>query len=145
MQHICTIYFEVYLQTVDMLLIQRISTMPPHPCLSLFTRQRTWQLLSEGHTCTTVAAVLYREVIDTTHQTVWHLERHVCAHRTLQQRPKPGRPPKLSVSYTHAIDCTMEDDDETAGKEVVDWLQRNEVSVSKCTVYRARRNLGWTS
>ena len=119
--------------------------MPPRPRLSLFARQRVWQLLSEGHTCTIVAAELRREGIITTRQTVWRLERHIRAHRTLQPRLKPGRPLKLLVSDMHAIDHAMEEDDETTGKELMDRLQWNGVSVSKRTVYRAQRNLGWTS
>ena len=119
--------------------------MPPRPRLSLFARRRAWYLLSEGNTCAAVVNQLRKEGIVTTRQTVWRLERHVRAHSCIEPLPKSGRPTKLSDTDMRTIDDAMERDDEATGKELVGLLERNGVSVSKRTVYRARRKLGWTS
>ena len=99
------------------------------PRLSLFARQRAWHLLSEGNTCATVVALLRKEGIVTTRQTVWRLERHVIAHGTIEPRPKPGKPPKLTATDIRAIDDAMQGDDETTGKKLVSLLERNSVRV----------------
>ena len=115
------------------------------PRLSLFARQRALYLLSEGNTSTHVVTLLRKEGITTTRQTVWRFEKHVRLHGRIEPLAKSGRPTKLTSADLQAIDNVMERDDETTGKELVALLERNGFSVSKCTVYRARRKLGWTS
>ena len=112
----------------------RLLDMPPHARLSMFARQRAWYLLSEGNSISHVVTLLG---IITTRQTVWHLERHVRTHGSIEALPKCGRPPKISNINMDAIDNAMEHDDETTGKELVALLERNGLSVSKRTVYRA--------
>ena len=108
--------------------------MSRHPRLSMFTRQRAMNLLSEGNTSTHVVILLRKEGINTTCQTVWHFEKHIRLHGCIEPLPKSGR--------RMTIENAMEHDD---GKELVALLQINGFSVSKRTVYRARKKLGWTS
>lgn len=115
------------------------------PRLSMFARQRALYLLSEGNTSTHVVTLLRKEGITTTRQTVWCFEKHVRLHGCIEPQAKSGRPTKLTSADLQAIDNAMERDDETTGKELVALLERNGFSVSKRTVYRARRKLGWTS
>ena len=116
--------------------------MSRHPRLSMFTRQRAMNLLSEGNTSTHVATLLRKEGINTTCQTVWRFEKHIRLHGCIEPLPKSGRPTKLAIGDLEAIENAMERDD---GKELVALLQINGFSVSKRTVYRARKKLGWTS
>ena len=71
----------------------------------------------KGNTCAAVVAMLRKEDIVTTRQTVWRLERHVRIRGTIEPRPKSGRPSKLTATDIHAIDDAMEGDDETTGKQ----------------------------
>ena len=119
--------------------------MSRRPRLSMFARQRAMNLLSEGNTSTHVVTLLRKEGINTTRQTVWRFEKHVRLHGCIEPLPKSGRPTKLAIGDLEAIENAMERDDETTGKELVALLQRNGFSVSKRTVYRARKKLGWTS
>ena len=116
-----------------------------HPRLSLFARQRASYLLSEGNTAARVVTLLRNEGISTTRQTVWRFEKHVRLHGYIEPLQKSGRPSKLATPNLQELDNAMERDDETTGKELVALLQRKGISVSKSTVYRARRKLGWTS
>ena len=106
-------YVRTYVRTARTRVNQfggHLPTMPPLPCLSLCARQHAWHLLSKGNTCATVVALLQKEGIVTTRQTVWRLERHVLAHSTIEPRPKTGRRLLWDI---RAIDDGMEGDDET--------------------------------
>ena len=124
--------------------MRRRSVMSRRPRLSMFARQRAMHLLSEGNTSTHVVTLLCKEGINTTRQTVWRFEKHVRLHGCIEPLPKFGRPTKLAIGDLEAIENAMERDDETTGKELVALLQRNGFTVSKRTVYRARRKFGWT-
>ena len=112
------------------------------PRLSILARQRAMHLLSEGNTSNRVVTFLCKEGINTRRQTVWRFEKHVRLHGCIEPLPKSGRPMKLAIGDLEAIENAM---DETTMKELVALIQRKRFSVSKCTVYRAQRKLGWTS
>ena len=92
-----------------------------------------------------VVTALRQEGIDTCHQTVWRLERHIRAHSTINPLPKSGRPTKLINVALQKIDTAMMQDDETTAKELVTSLRGAGVSISVSTALKGRHLLGWTS
>ena len=76
-----------------------------------------------------VVTALRQEGIDTCHQTVWRLERHIRAHRTINPLPKSGRPTKLIDVALQKIDTAMMQDAETTAKELVTSLRGAGVSI----------------
>ena len=119
--------------------------MSLRPRLSAFARQRIKHLLSEGNSVTQVVTILGTEGIITTRQTVWRLDNHIKKHGHINPLPKSGRPTKLSAGDLEMIDNAIGHDDETTGKEIVALLEKNGISVSRRTAYRARKKLGRTA
>ena len=124
--------------------VQVMETNRRRPRLSMYARERIWQLLAEGYTCSEVVTALKQEGIHTCRQTVWRLDGHIKGYGTIAPLPKSGRPTKLTDVALQKIDAAMMQDDETTAKELVTSLQGAGVSVSLSTALKGRHVLGWT-
>ena len=118
--------------------------MDLRPRLSMYARERIRQLSSDGTSVAQIVEVLEQEGIATCRQTVWRLQRHIEEYGTVAPLHKSGRPTKLSATALQSIENMMQRDDETTGKELVNTLRGNGVSVSTTTALKGRRLLGWT-
>ena len=104
--------------------------MDLRPRLSMYARERIRQLSSDGTSVAQIVEVLEQEGIATCRQTVWRLQRHIEEYGTVAPLHKSGRPTKLSATVLQSIENMMQRDDETTGKELVNTLRGNGVSVS---------------
>ena len=77
-------------------------------------------------------------------QTVWRLLKHYRTHGSTSPLPKSGRPTKLTREVLDVIESTMQADDETTARQLVVKLQGLGISMSKRTVLKGRRSLGWS-
>ena len=111
--------------------------------LSMYARLQIQQLLDECSTCTEVTNILRREEIETSRQTVWHLERHIEMYGSVTPLPKRGRRTKLTGGTSKRIDEAMLRDDETTAKELVAELHEAGVGISRTTALKGRRLMGW--
>lgn len=78
-------------------------------------------------------------------QTIWRLLKHYRTHNTTVPLPRSGRPTKLTREVLDFIDRTMDTDDETTAREIQIKLQEMGAVLSKRTVLKGRKRLGWTS
>ena len=118
--------------------------MDLRPRLSMYARERIRQLSSDGTSVAQMVEVLKEEGIATCRQTVWRLQRHIEEYGTVAPLHKSGRLTKLSATALQSIENMMQRDDETTGKELVNTLRGNGVSVSTTTALKGRCLLGWT-
>ena len=77
-------------------------------------------------------------------QTIWRLWRHYHTHGSTSPLPRSGRPTKLTQRVLEVIESTMQNDDETTAPATVVQLQGLGISLSKNTVLKGHRFLGWT-
>ena len=118
--------------------------MAPRPRLSMYSRERIKNLLSDGASTSDVVEKLQNENVFTCRQTVWRLKRHIDTHGTIKPLAKSGRPTKLTPVVLQHIENTMGRDDETTAKELQSVLASNGTSVCAKTALKGRRLLGWT-
>ena len=112
----------------------------------MYARQRAMQLFEKQHNVSEVLIQLREEGITPCRQTLWRLRKHIENHGTFMPLPKSGQPCKLTTRILQSIENRMQQDDETTGKELVSYLQREEgVTVSVRTARRGRQSLGWSS
>lgn len=91
-----------------------------------------------------IVAMLKKENINTSRQTVWRLKKHYQKYSTISALQRPGRPSKLR-NVSNVIEACMKENDETTAKQLVTVLKANHgLDVSTTTVLRARRRLGWS-
>jgi transposase len=99
-------------------------------------------MIRGGASVAQVVRTLKVEGIITCRQTVWRLQRHIVEHGTVDPLPKSGRPTKLAATVLQSIENSMQNDDETTGKELVATLRVNGVSTSTTTALKGQRLLG---
>ena len=114
------------------------------PRLSMYAKERIQWLLEGGVTIADIVVTLKSEGIVTCRQTVWRFKQHLDEHNSIEPLPKSGRPTTLTRCVSGSIENSMQRDDETTAEELVSALNRSRVSVSKTTVLKGRRLLGWT-
>ena len=77
-------------------------------------------------------------------QTVWATIKRYKDHGTLCRLPGSGRRFKLTPEVLALIKERMQADDETTATQLVKMVNAAGYKVSKSTIIRARRILGWT-
>ena len=77
-------------------------------------------------------------------QTIWRWLKHYIANGSWSPLPRSGRPTKLIREALDFIESTMQSDDETTAQELVVKLRGLGCSLSKRTVLKGRKELGWT-
>ena len=78
-------------------------------------------------------------------QTIWRLLKHYHTHNTVLPLPRSGRPTKLTREVLDFIDRAMDTDDVTTAREIQIKLREMRTILSKRTVLKGRKRLGWTS
>jgi transposase len=77
-------------------------------------------------------------------KTDWSVVRKYKEHGMLSRLPGSGRQPKVTEEVLALVESKMQSDDETTAVNLVAHLKDNGFSLSKTSVVRARRLLGWT-
>ena len=91
-----------------------------------------------------VVNILKLEGIKVSKKGVWTTIQKYKRHRTISRLPGSGRPYKITSEMLRLIEDRMKDDDETTATQLVKLLEDQGHQISKTTVIRARRTLGWT-
>ena len=113
--------------------------------LSIPLREQAVHMLLEGATTKDVVEHLQRGGVKVSRQTIWRLLHHYRQHKKCTPLPRCGRPKLLTPRKMTVIEENMQRDDETTGKELaVKVFQRTGVRLSQRSVYRGRRELGWS-
>ena len=113
--------------------------------LSVYLKQRIVQLYFQRRVSYGVLAqVLAAEGFRVSKKAVWATIKKYKEHGTISRLPGSGRPFKLTRAMLDIIEAQMELDDETTATQLVRILEERGYKVSKSTIERARRILGWT-
>ena len=113
--------------------------------LSAYLKQRIVQLYFQRRVSYGVLAqVLAAEGFPVSKKAVWATIKKYKEHGTISRLPGSGRPFKLTRAMLDIIEAQMELDDETTATQLVRILEERGYKVSKSTIERARRILGWT-
>ena len=113
--------------------------------LSRYCKQRIVQLYFERKVSYgRLAKVLAAEGLKVLKKTIWTTISKYKAHGTLSPLPGSGRRFKLTPETLAMIEAQMQADDETTATQLVKMLNAAGYDVSRSTIIRARRRLGWT-
>ncbi len=114
------------------------------PVLSKYAKERTVHLKQTGLNNRAVVEALKHERIDIIVQTVRRLYKRYCKTGSTTRRKGSGRPTLLSAYVLQTIEGMMQDDDETTAAQLHLYLTQRGVKISRTTILRGRRSLGWT-
>ena len=111
--------------------------------LSCYCKQWIVQLYFEQNVSYgRIAKVLAAEGLKVPKKNIWTTKYKV--HGTLSCLPGSGRCFKLTPEALAMIEAQMQADDETTATQLVKMLNAAGYDVSRSTIIRARRILGWT-
>ena len=113
--------------------------------LSAYCKQRIIQLyfdrkLSYGG----VVKALEEEQLKATKRTVWMTVKRYKNHGTIFRLPGSGRGFKLTPNMLRLLEDRLQEDDEATAMQLLKLLNDKGYQVSRSTVIRARKILGWT-
>ena len=115
------------------------------PHLSAALRELAAHMLDEGASVSDVVKHLESGGVKVSRQTIWRLQQHCKKYKTFTQLHRSGRPKLLSPRKLTVIEECMQTDDETTGKELtVKVCQETGAKLSLRSIYRGRRELGWS-
>ena len=134
----------IYTQ-LSVLLLPRCKQVQVMPVLSLYARERIRVLMSQGSNVRDTMKALEREGIETCRQTVWRFWVHYKTYRSIEPLPRPGRSTKLTETVQNIIEVAINENDETTAKELASILVQQGYQLSRRTILRGRKSLGWTS
>ena len=115
------------------------------PHLSAALRELAAHMLDGGASVSDVVKHLESGGVVISRQSIWRLQQHCKRYKTFKQLPRSGRPKLLSPKKLTVIEECMQADDETTGKELtVKVCQETGAKLSLRSIYRGRRELGWS-
>ena len=113
--------------------------------LSAHTKQRIIQLyLARKISYGRIAEILKAEGLKASKKSVWMTVQRYQSHGTTLRKPGSGRPFKLRPEILKIIEDRLNEDDETTAVQLKKMLGERGYDVSKQTIIRARKILGWT-
>ena len=117
------------------------------PRLSLENRQKVVRLFEDGHRPTEILARLEEEDVKVSKVALYALLKKYRETGRVEDRARARAPKKLSGVHYSFIDSALQQDDELTTAKLYDQLLENfpDVTASKSTVKRARRELGWVT
>ena len=92
----------------------------------------------------TIVSVLKAEGLKVPKKTMWATIKKYKAYGTISRLPGSGRPYKLTREILKTIEDRMNEDDETTATQLTRLLGDQGHKVTKTTILRARKILGWT-
>ena len=101
--------------------------------------------LAESLSPPEIVEALQQEDIQVSLRGVYYLIARYSRTQSIHDAPRSGRPSVISSSALQAINSSMQEDDETTTRDLVQKLQSLGLGGSMSSVARARQKLGWTS
>ena len=128
------------------------------PALTEYARQRILQHYLDGHAAPTIRLLLRKENIFVSRVSVWKFLCHYKKSGTLLRKPGTdvrngvyiilhlgsGRPSKVTPEVKVIVDRQMLYDDETTAYQIHRLLKEKGYDISIWTIFRCRKELGWT-
>ena len=109
-----------------------------------YTRRRAVCFAEKGLNAPAISRALAEEGLTYSAKSVYLLLRKLVAQQSIARRPGSGRPSKITARVMVLIEEQMQKDDETTAPELDRLLQANGIKLSRSTILRCRRQLGWT-
>ena len=109
-----------------------------------YTKRRIVYYHSQGLRPQEIADALEGEGISVSKSGVWKLLKRYKETGNTERRPGSGRRSIITDEIKKIIDDMMEKDDETTISQSATILQQSGHTISKATILRCRRELGWT-
>ena len=112
--------------------------------LSSYAKQRIIALSNDGFKAPTIAKKLREEGI---YATRVGIHKFLCVYnvtRSIRRQSGSGRPSKITYEVKALVDQQMMKDDETTASQLHQLLLNNRYYISKKTILRCRKDLGWT-
>ena len=110
----------------------------------LYTKQRAVFYAAKGLNASAISRALATEGLPYSPRSVSLLLRKLKAGQSLVRKRAVGRPRKTTQRVRDLIEEQMQRDDETTATELDRLLQGNGIKLSRSTILRCRRQLGWT-
>ena len=112
----------------------------------IYAKQRAVFYAAKGLTATAISKALSKEGVtySPTCKSVSLLLRKLREGQSIFRKPITGRPSKVTQRVKDVIEEQMQKDDETTAAELDCILQREGIKLSRSTILRCRRKLGWT-
>ena len=110
----------------------------------LYTKQRAVFYAAKGLNASAISRALATEGLPYSPRSVSLLLRKLKAGQSLVRKRAVGRPRKTTQRVRDLIEEQMQRDDETTATELDRLLQGNGIKLSRSTILRCCRQLGWT-
>ena len=113
--------------------------------LSAYCKQRIIHLyLDRKFSYSNVVSALQEEGIKVSKRAVWLTVKKYREHGTISRLPGSGGSFKLTPEMLRLVEDHLQEDDEATAIQLLKLLNDNGYDVSKTTIIRARKLLGWT-
>ena len=110
----------------------------------LYTKQRAVYYAAQGLNDSAISRVLATEGLPYCPKSVSLLLRKLKAGQSIVRKPAVGRPRKTTQRVRDLIEEQMQKDDDSSATELDRLLQGKGIKLSRSTILRCRRQLGWT-
>ena len=110
----------------------------------LYTKQRAVFYAAKGLKGTAISKALSKEGLTYSPKSASLLIRKLKRGESVLRKPSTGRPSKVTQRVKDVIEEQMQKDDETTAAELDCILQREGIKLSRSTILRCHRKLGWT-
>ena len=110
----------------------------------LYTRQRAAYYASQGMKAAAISRMLASEGLSYTTKSASVLLKKIIRGEGITRKVGSGRPGKVTDRVKALIEEQMQNDDETTATELQSMLQAKGIVLSRSTILRCRRGLGWT-
>ena len=111
---------------------------------NLYKKERVVFYAAQGLRAAAISRALANAGIMYSATSVSHVLMKLSNGQSIARKPGPGRPTKTSQQVKDLIEDQMRKDNETTASELNRLLQANGIKVSRSTILRYRRQLGWT-
>lgn len=115
------------------------------PVLTEYTRKRTVALFLQGKRLAQIIRELNKEAIYPNRSSIAAFLKKYKQTGSIERKHGGGAAKKLTQEILDYIDSVMNDNDETTLDQLKDLVQRRfDITISRCSIDRHRRQLGWT-
>ena len=124
--------------------VQQFCVLSPVKMVDGYVIKRAIYHAGKGLSPSAISRALADEGITYSRKSVLYLLRKLRESGSAIRKPGSGRPTKMTRRVKDLIETQMQKDDETTASQLDSLLQANGIKLSRSTILRCRRKLGWT-
>jgi transposase len=109
-----------------------------------YVKRRALYHAAKGLKPSAISRALADEGLAYSQKSVWTLLRKFREIQSTTRKSGSGRPTKITARVKELVENQMQKDDETTAVQLGQLLQANGIKLSRSTILRCRRQLGWT-